>query len=111
MGSVVSNYDPSKILAEGQDPDGVRVVLEQRAWEHIVWGHPEMERHLHGIMAVPGRADHRIRDREYANREWFYRSDLGPTDWLGVLVEYGDDGGRVITAYGTNQDPPGWISE
>jgi len=33
------------------------------------------------------------------NEEWFYVENLGPSRWLKVVVAYGGEEGRIITAF------------
>jgi len=90
-----------------RDPDGRVVVLTEKAWAHILEGHPDLERSRPAILRVVANPDHRSPDPVYSNRERLYRKEIGPSKWLVVVVEHSDES-RVITAFGSRNDPHGW---
>lgn len=53
--------------------------------------------------------DHREPER-WPHRERFFKRGVGPTDWLMVVVDFGDDPARIVTAfgYGHGRTPEGW---
>jgi hypothetical protein len=59
------------VLAEIMDPDGRKVVLDEIAWEHIVFGHPAMHTAQLATLATVERPDYREPDPLHG-RERFY---------------------------------------
>lgn len=83
--------------------------LTDRAFEHIVANHPELEPYLDEILATVERPDSCESD-PFMGRERFYRRSVGPSGWLRVVVEYsrreaGEIDGEVITAHGDRRGP------
>lgn len=101
------------ILGEARTPDGRRVVLFHDTWLlHIlnpVGGHAELEPYLAVVLQVLELPDHREPER-WPYRERFFKRGVGPTDWLMVVVDFGDDPARIVTAfgYGHGRTPEGW---
>jgi hypothetical protein len=95
-------------IAETTDPDGRSVVLDREGWEHVLTGHPELARSARAIMATVSEPDHRLEDPLFAGRERFYRRGLGPARWLVAVVDYAVRPARVVTAFASRDDPPGW---
>jgi hypothetical protein len=101
------------ILAETRTPDGTRVVLFRDTWLlHILspdGGHGELEPHLKAVLDVLNSPDHRELEL-WSGRERFYKRDVGPTDWLMVVVDFADEPARIVTAfgYGHGRSPDGW---
>lgn len=102
------------ILAETATPDGTRVVLFEDTWRvHVLGpqeGHLELEPHLEAVLAAVAGPDHREPDERPA-RERFYKKDAGPSRWLMVVVELGEEPARIVTAlgYGHGRSPIGWM--
>jgi len=95
------------VIAETVDPDGRRVVLDDDGWQHILEEHGEIEPHLEAIMLTVREPQHsRVDPRHGRMRYW--RPELGPSRWLMVVVDFGVDPARVVTAYGIRKNPPGW---
>jgi hypothetical protein len=97
----------SHVLLEVDDPAGRRVVLSQEAWLHIVQEHEEVAPHQAAVMAVVVEPDYREEDVRPA-RERFWRRGLGPSRWLFVVIDFGEQPGRVVTAFGRRAGPSGW---
>ncbi len=83
---------------ETVDPEGRRVVLEHRRWEHIVGTHGDLGVEPEVVLRAVVRPDRRVRARE-ADEEWFYLSGVGPSHWIKVVVHYEGDRGSVVTAF------------
>ncbi len=84
------------------------MVLDLEGWRHILQGHPELGRSARAIMATVTEPDHRLDDPLFAARERFYRRGLGPARWLVAVVDYAGVPARVVTAFASRDDPPGW---
>jgi hypothetical protein len=95
------------VLADVLDPDGRRVVLDAGGWTHIVAEHAEMVVHRDAVLATVAKPQHRRPDAR-PSRERFWRRGLGPSRWLLMVVDFGMQPARVVTAYGNRKDPPGW---
>ncbi len=95
------------VLAEVVDPDGRRVILDEEGWSHILKEHAEIRPYRDDLIATIVEPDHRRPD-PWPGRERFWRRGLGPSRWLFVVVDFGEDPGRVVTAYGNRKAPPGW---
>ncbi len=89
------------------DPEGRPVVLDIHGWRHILNEHAEMAPHQAAIMAAIAHPDHR-EDDPRSGRERYWREGFGPSRWLFVVVDFGETPGRVVTAFGRRDDPPGW---
>lgn len=86
--------------AEVTDPDGHRVVLTEERWGHILVGHPEigpLEAVLLATVASPTR---RLAGR-IPREQWYYLEleRPRPSRWLKVVVSYGEQEGRIVTAF------------
>jgi hypothetical protein len=97
----------ARVLLEEDDPDGRRVVLDEDGWRHILQEHMEMTPHQAAVMRAVGGPHHRDQDPR-PKREHFWRQGLGPSQWLFVVVDFGESPARVVTAFGRRDDPPGW---
>ena len=82
-------------------------MLDEAGWQHIVEEHPEIEAHLEAIMLTVRKPRHSRPDRR-SGRTRYWHPELGPSRWLMVVVDFGVDPARVVTAYGNRKDPPGW---
>src|SRR4051812_92828 len=80
---------------ETLDPDGRRVALSPERWLHILERHAELELEPHTVLEVVGQPDFRLPGPR-AGEERFYRSGLGPSRWLRVVVHYEGDRGVVV---------------
>ncbi len=95
------------VVEEATDPEGRRVVLDQRGWDHVLTEHAEMAPHQAGVMATIEQPEHRRPDPR-SGRERYWRRGFGPSRWLLVVVDFGVAPARVVTAYGNRKDPSGW---
>jgi hypothetical protein len=93
------------VLAQSDDPDGRRVVLDREGWDHILEGHGVMAAHQGAIMATVESPDHRVPDPIFPERERLYRRGLGPSSWVFVVVDRGQEPARVVTAYPLRKGP------
>ncbi len=94
------------MIAEKVDPEGRRVVLDDDGWEHILEEHDEIEPHLEAVLLTVSEPLHmRVDPRPGRTRYW--RRELGPSRWLMVVVDFGVEPARIVTAYGNRKDPPG----
>ena len=90
-------YKP-QIRATVIEPDGRTVVLTEEAWEHIRSGHKELARYERTIMeTVTHPIDRRLDERP--NRER-YVSEGGPARYFTVVVDFTNEPGEVVTAFG-----------
>lgn len=87
---------------EAVDPDGRRVVLDERTLGHLHRRRPQTLSHLNAIT----RPDLRQED-PVSGRERFYRRDLDPRRWLRVVVDFNETPGFVVTAFIQDTDPAG----
>jgi hypothetical protein len=98
-----------EILAETIDPQGQRVVLLRRVWEgKILRDHGELDAHLVDVLGTVAEPDHVAGDPAWFDRTRYYSRDVGPTRWLLVVVSYGQQPARIISAFGTRKDPASW---
>lgn len=91
-------------IVEALEPGGRRVRLEENAVQHILANHRELEPHIHEIIAIVVQPDHHEFD-PIGGRERYYGRGIGPSDWLVVVVDFGTEPARVVTAYGTRKGP------
>ena len=75
---------------ETDPPPEREIVLTPSAWDHICRRHPELAAFR----------------RRYAARGRFYRSGVGPSRWLAVVVDFTEDPARIVTAHGFRKDHP-----
>ncbi len=83
---------------ETEDPDGRRVVLTQRQWQHILDEHPEFSVELDTILLAVKAPDRRSPGHA-SGEEWFYGSGAGPARWFRVVVHYEGFVGYIVTAF------------
>ena len=76
------------------------VVLSEERWRHIVVGHPEIAE-VEAQIAEAIHAPEIVRDGRTAGEAWLYRRlpESSRAPWLKVVVRYGEEGGRVLTAF------------
>lgn len=91
-------------LGEARDPDGRRVILDERTADHLRRRRPQMLHHLGAILDAVARPDVR-EDDPVAHRERFYRQDLDRRRWLRVVVDFGEETGFVVTAFIQDHEP------
>lgn len=76
---------------------------------HIERGHPEMRGCELAIATAIENAVDRCRGKKKGrfvkNREVLFARNLGPGNWLAVVVAYGGQKGEVITAYADRNGP------
>ena len=95
-------------MAQLTDREGREVVLLVRIWENkILRDHRELVGHLGAVLATVRAPDHGEPDSA-PHRERLYRSAVGPSRWLLVVVSFEQKPGRVITALGNRKDPKLW---
>jgi hypothetical protein len=95
---------PDEILRRIIDPEGRIVTLTQDAWDdHILVEHPELADYQwlvaktisHPLYSEPDVRPERVR---------YYTQGEGPSSYFCVVVEYVDEGGDVITAFGHREE-------
>lgn len=93
-------------LNEVQDPQGLVVVLEKDAWEHITDGHPEMRDRLDDVMQAikaPTFIQSDPIDPDSRRYYWLKPTSFGKYSQLYLMVVVGVDNesvnGRVRTAH------------
>ena len=92
------------IRAKAVEPGGRTVVLRDEQWAHIRDEHPEMARFERTIMETITHPDDRKADPR-PGRERYYGHGRGPSRWLRVVVDFSDDPGWIVTAFGHSEDP------
>ncbi len=83
---------------ETTDPDGRRVVLDERAEGHLARRRPQMLRHVAAILDAVSRPNLR-EDDPAPGRERFNRRDLDPRRLLRVVVDFNQSPAFVVTAF------------
>ena len=95
--------------AETVDPDGVRVVLDERVWsEKIVRDHPEIASYKEDALRAVSTPDLVAADPDSAARKRFYLHGVGPSRWLLVVVSYEQTPARIISVFANRKDPKTW---
>lgn len=90
-----------KIIDQVVDSRGRRVVLLERVWYgKVVLAHPEMLKFRDIVLKVVAKAQHVEADRLYPQRTHYIARDMGPSNWLVVVVSYEQTPARIITAFG-----------
>ncbi len=91
-------------LRETTDPDGRRVVLDDRTIGHLARRRPQMLAHTAAILDAVHLPD--VREADPAvGRERFYRRDLNPRRWLRVVVDFNKAPAFVVTAFVQHHEP------
>jgi len=86
------------------DSDGRRVSMPFEAWRHIVEAHPELILDQLQLLRIVEAPEHRITGRE-TGEECFYRSGLGPSRWVKVVVHFERHRGNIVTAFPRRRFP------
>jgi hypothetical protein len=82
------------------------IVLTPEAWAHICDRHPELATFRGDILLAVSVPETTTRDRRYPARWRFYRSGVGPSRWLAVVVDFTEDPARIVTAHGFRKEHP-----
>ncbi|MGH2911000.1 MAG: hypothetical protein ACRDJ3_00845 [Solirubrobacteraceae bacterium] len=91
---------------ETTDPDGRRVMFDERTERHLGLRRPQMLTHMTAILDTVARPD--IREDDSApDRERFFRRDLDPSRFLRVVVDFNESPGFVVTAFIQDHEPEG----
>jgi hypothetical protein len=98
---VKSTEPPDDLLATITDAKGRTVSLRQERWEHIVQGHPDVR--LPDLKHAVEVADKRTNAGGSCEKLW--ARNVGPTNWLCVVVAYKRQVGLVRTAICTKKGP------
>ena len=88
------------------DPDGRRVVLDERTEGHLASRRPQILRHAQAILDTVNRPDRHENDPA-PGRERFYRRDIDPKRWLRVVVDFNASPGLIVTAFVQDNKPEG----
>lgn len=80
------------------------VWLTQERWEHIIDGHPEVERHLPALKKCVEKAENRTKGR-YPGVEKLWARNVGPSKWFSVVVRYEGRTGTIRTALAASKGP------
>jgi hypothetical protein len=92
------------VIAATLDPDGIRVVLDERAWAHIQRRHPILRRYVGEIMNAVRAPAVRLPGRT-AREVWYLAEDAGRFPWLQVVVHYERGSGWIVTAFPRSKPP------
>lgn len=86
------------------DAAGRTVELTEERWEHICERHPEIVDFEMSVLPAVEAPDHRCFGRA-TNEEWCYFRTDAPSNWLKVVVAYGEARGHIVTAYARRSMP------
>lgn len=86
-------------------PHGDVVELTSASWTHIVSSHPEMAIYRSEILETVA-SPHVIKDDPELKRQRFYRSGIGPSRWLRVIVDFSHKPALIVTAFGFRKEHP-----
>jgi hypothetical protein len=86
-------------------PEGDVVVMTAVSWAHIVSEHPEMTIYREEILETVASPHVMLADPEF-KRKRFYRSGVGPSRWLRVIVDFRQRPARIVTAFGFRKEHP-----
>jgi hypothetical protein len=92
------------VLASVVDPDGRVVELTAKRWAHVLDIHPEMAEHRDDVLPTVAAPDRQLPGRRL-NEAWCYRSGVGPSRWLKVVVAYEGERGWIVTAFARRSFP------
>lgn len=93
-----------KTIALVSDFAGRSVRLTKERWGHIVDGHPELAPYRKAILDALVQPTKHLGGRA-ASEEWYYLAEVGPSNWLKVVVSYENSQGTVITAFARRSMP------
>lgn len=98
-----------EVVCVAKDRCARLVVLTESRMRHIAKRHPELDGcHMAIQTAIEG-ATERLPGRGAADDgelvEKLFGHNLGPAEWLVVVVAYEGNTGRVLTAYGSKKGP------
>ena len=98
------------IIWEAVDRFGLKVVLDDEGWRHILERHGDMAEHMWAIREAVERADQIARDMKHDHRRVHYRRRSTSPRWFRVIVHYRPIeptgwAGIVITAHLANHRP------
>ncbi len=91
---------------ETNQPPEHEIVLTPEAWVHIYRRHPELAAFRDDILLAVTAPEMTTGDHRYPARWWFYRSGVGPSRWLAVVVDFTEDPARIVTAHGFRKEHP-----
>jgi hypothetical protein len=87
------------------DPLRRTVHLTPDRWNHIVYGHDYMSPYRAEVIRAI-EAPTKWFDEARPGQAWFYLKDVGPSQWLKVVVAYDDKStGNVKTAFPRRRMP------
>lgn len=84
--------------------DGRVVVLTASAWDHIASDHPEMTDHRDAILMTASNPEIATDDPRPGRRRHF-RSGIGPSRWLRVVIDFNRQPARIVTAHAHRKEP------
>jgi hypothetical protein len=92
-------------VAQTTDPDGQKVVFDDRARGHLASRRPALLGQLDVILGAVSLPDHR-EDDPIAGHARFYRQNaIDPGRWLRVVVDFDELPGRIVTVLVQENDP------
>jgi len=86
------------------DAEGRAVVFDATSYLHLAQRRVWLLDHIDAIMATVSEPDWRQPDPR-PGRERFYRQHLDLTRWMRVVVDFGKEPARVVTAAIQHHDP------
>jgi hypothetical protein len=92
-------------MGETIDPLGRTVHLAEERWRHIIDGHPYMAPFRAEVLqAVEAPTD--LIEQPRLGQDWFYLRNVGPSQWLKVVVAFDEDSvGSIRTAFPRRSKP------
>jgi hypothetical protein len=93
-----------RVVASVVEPNGRRVTLTDERWRHILDGHPELAPFQTAVLDAVRIPTRRLPGK-WPGEEWCYLRGAGPSRWLKVVVAYGGQTGRIITAFARRSMP------
>jgi hypothetical protein len=92
------------ILARAVTPTGGVVEITEEVWAHVMAEHEELAAYLDEVVATLEYPDYYESDVR-PGRERYFRRGVGPGSWLRVVIEFGRESDRLVTAFAQQQDP------
>jgi hypothetical protein len=89
---------------ETTDPNGRKVVFDERTERHLAQRRPQMLKHMSAILDTMARPDTREEDPA-PGRERFFRRDLDTSRSLRVVVDFNQSPAFVVTAFVQDMRP------